>query len=83
MLALIAIPALLTLGVTLLRLYAELHGWGPALANDEPLFDAANIVRAGRDIIYLVSCSGNRMAPPFSAFTRARRAFCMLASVRS
>ncbi len=29
--------------------------------NLEPLFDAANILRAGRDIIYLVSCSGNMM----------------------
>ena len=27
----------------------------------EPLFDAANVLRAGRDILYLVSCSGNRM----------------------
>ena len=39
----------------------SLPGEGPALANDEPLFDAANVVRAGRDILYLVSCSGNRM----------------------
>ena len=38
----------------------NLPGEGPALANDEPLFDAANVVRAGRDIIYLVSCSGNK-----------------------
>lgn len=38
----------------------NLPGQGPALANIEPLFDAANVVRAGRDIIYLVSCSGNR-----------------------
>lgn len=39
----------------------NLPGFGPTLANHEPLFDAANVVRAGRDIIYLVSCSGNRM----------------------
>ena len=38
----------------------NLPGEGPALADLEPLFDAANVVRAGRDIIYLVSCSGNR-----------------------
>ena len=38
----------------------NLPGQGPALANHEPLFDAANVLRAGRDIIYLVSCSGNR-----------------------
>jgi glycine amidinotransferase len=29
--------------------------------NIEPLFDAANVLRVGRDILYLVSCSGNRM----------------------
>ncbi len=29
--------------------------------NYEPLFDAANVLRAGRDILYLVSCSGNMM----------------------
>ncbi|MCB9766448.1 MAG: inosamine-phosphate amidinotransferase 1, partial [Alphaproteobacteria bacterium] len=39
----------------------NLPGQGPALANVEPLFDAANVVRAGRDLLYLVSCSGNRM----------------------
>jgi len=38
----------------------NLPGQGPTLANIEPLFDAANVVRAGRDILYLVSCSGNR-----------------------
>jgi glycine amidinotransferase len=27
----------------------------------EPLFDAANVLRVGRDILYLVSCSGNMM----------------------
>lgn len=39
----------------------RLPGQGPTLANHEPLFDAANVVRAGEDILYLVSCSGNRM----------------------
>ncbi len=38
----------------------NLPGEGPVLADEEPLFDAANVVRAGRDILYLVSCSGNR-----------------------
>jgi len=38
----------------------NLPGQGPALSNHEPLFDAANVVRAGRDILYLVSCSGNK-----------------------
>lgn len=31
-----------------------------ALNDDEPVFDAANILRAGRDILYLVSDTGNR-----------------------
>jgi len=31
------------------------------IRNLEPLFDAANVVRAGRDIIYLISCSGTKM----------------------
>ena len=30
------------------------------LTEDEILFDAANVVRLGRDLIYLVSCTGNR-----------------------
>jgi glycine amidinotransferase len=29
--------------------------------NLEPIFDAANVLRAGRDILYLVSCTGNMM----------------------
>ena len=33
----------------------------PALLNHEPVFDAANILRAGRDIFYLVSDSGNEL----------------------
>ncbi|MDH6109386.1 N-dimethylarginine dimethylaminohydrolase [Kitasatospora sp. MAP12-15] len=32
---------------------------GLALADLEPVFDAANVLRVGRDIVYLVSCSGN------------------------
>jgi len=31
------------------------------LNNIEPLFDAANVVRAGKDLFYLVSSSGNEM----------------------
>lgn len=31
------------------------------IANEEPIFDAANVLRVGRDILYLVSRSGNQM----------------------
>ena len=34
---------------------------GSILNNYEPIFDAANILRIGRDILYLVSCSGNML----------------------
>lgn len=34
---------------------------GSVLNNHEPIFDAANILRVGRDILYLVSCSGNEL----------------------
>lgn len=34
---------------------------GSIIANDEPIFDAANVIRIGRDILYLVSRSGNRL----------------------
>ncbi len=33
----------------------------PTPRNDEPAFDAANILRLGRDLIYLVSATGNDM----------------------
>ena len=33
----------------------------PTPRNDEPAFDAANILRLGRDLIYLVSGTGNEM----------------------
>jgi N-dimethylarginine dimethylaminohydrolase len=33
---------------------------GPILADLEPIFDAANVLRVGHDILYQVSCSGNR-----------------------
>ena len=31
----------------------------PSPRNDEPVFDAANVLRLGRDLIYLVSATGN------------------------
>ena len=31
------------------------------LANKEPLFDAANVLRVGRDLLYLISGSGNEL----------------------
>jgi hypothetical protein len=33
----------------------------PTPRNDEPAFDAANILRLGRDLIYLVSSTGNEL----------------------
>src|SRR5678810_1464354 len=33
----------------------------PTPRNDEPAFDAANILRFGEDLIYLVSATGNEM----------------------
>jgi N-dimethylarginine dimethylaminohydrolase len=33
----------------------------PTPRNDEPAFDAANILRLGRDLIYLVSATGNEL----------------------
>jgi len=33
----------------------------PAPRNDEPAFDAANVLRLGQDLIYLVSSTGNEM----------------------
>jgi N-dimethylarginine dimethylaminohydrolase len=33
----------------------------PTPRNDEPAFDAANVLRLGRDLIYLVSSTGNRL----------------------
>ena len=35
---------------------------GPELTEDEPLFDAANIIRCGTDIFFNVSNTGNRLA---------------------
>ncbi|MFF2375290.1 inosamine-phosphate amidinotransferase 1 [Streptomyces xiamenensis] len=36
-------------------------GAGQVLANLEPVFDAANVLRIGKDVLYQVSCSGNRL----------------------
>ena len=33
----------------------------PTPRNDEPAFDAANVLRLGRDLIYLVSSTGNEL----------------------
>lgn len=33
----------------------------PVPKDDEPVFDAANVLRFGRDLLYLVSSTGNRM----------------------
>lgn len=41
--------------------YNALHKEKSALNNLEPIFDAANILRMGKDIIYLVSDSGNEL----------------------
>lgn len=30
-------------------------------SNEEPIFDAANVLRLGRDLLYLVSCSANEL----------------------
>ena len=42
------------------RSYISLGGGNYALDESEPIFDAANVLRVGRDILYQVSCSGNR-----------------------
>ena len=34
---------------------------GSRLNNHEPVFDAANVLRVGEDLLYLVSCSGNEL----------------------
>lgn len=43
------------------ELYNETNPDELALRNLEPAFDAANILRAGRDIFYLISDSGNEL----------------------
>lgn len=44
------------------RLLDTTYPGGPlAIADDEPLFDAANVLRLGRDLLYQVSDSGNRL----------------------
>jgi len=41
--------------------YGTPNGFDNCLKNEEPLFDAANILRVGRDILYLISNSGNEL----------------------
>lgn len=43
------------------EVYADDSRSEDPLRDHEPLFDAANVLRCGRDILYLVSCSGNMM----------------------
>lgn len=43
------------------NIYNHLNSNQSALLNLEPVFDAANILRAGKDIFYLVSDSGNEL----------------------
>jgi N-dimethylarginine dimethylaminohydrolase len=40
----------------------QYSGGEPVLAEDEPLFDAANVIRCGADIFFNVSNTGNRLA---------------------
>ncbi|VVC76938.1 Inosamine-phosphate amidinotransferase 1 [Aquicella siphonis] len=42
-------------------LYNDTDKNQPALKNHEPVFDAANVLRAGKDLFYLVSDSGNEL----------------------
>jgi glycine amidinotransferase/scyllo-inosamine-4-phosphate amidinotransferase 1 len=44
------------------RLSGGLHETFHRLAEHEVLFDAANVIRVGEDILYLVSSTGNRLA---------------------
>lgn len=41
--------------------YNTISGGSSIISNIEPIFDAANVLRVGRDILYLVSCSGNEL----------------------
>lgn len=41
--------------------YRHLGGEHYLLDESEPIFDAANVLRVGRDILYQVSCSGNHL----------------------
>ena len=42
-------------------LFEGVHLNKPAPRNDEPAFDAANVLRFGEDLIYLVSATGNEL----------------------
>lgn len=41
--------------------YKEPNGFDNCLNNNEPMFDAANVLRMGRDVLYLISNSGNEL----------------------
>ncbi len=41
--------------------FAEPDGFKVCLKNTEPMFDAANVLRMGRDLLYLISNSGNEL----------------------
>jgi glycine amidinotransferase len=43
------------------EIYDPRPGAEHVLANLEPVFDAANVLRIGRNLLYQVSCSGNRL----------------------
>jgi N-dimethylarginine dimethylaminohydrolase len=49
--------------------YGKADGFRIALDETEPLFDAANVARCGRDLFYLVSDSGNYLGAEWLART--------------
>jgi N-dimethylarginine dimethylaminohydrolase len=51
------------------RQYGKANGLSIALDESEPLFDAANVARCGRDLFYLVSDSGNHLGAEWLART--------------
>ncbi|MGO9934592.1 MAG: inosamine-phosphate amidinotransferase 1 [Steroidobacteraceae bacterium] len=50
-------------------IYRKSHGFQIAIDESEPLFDAANIARCGRDLFYLVSDSANQLGARWLART--------------
>jgi N-dimethylarginine dimethylaminohydrolase len=51
------------------RVYGKAQGFTIAIDESEPLFDAANVARCGRDLFYLVSDSGNHLGAQWLART--------------
>lgn len=49
------------------RVYRRPDGFRIAIDESEPLFDAANVARCGRDLLYLVSDSGNHLGAQWLA----------------